>query len=146
MRWGSLTCKSPEYMVTLAVEALQEANQRGVILEGLFKLSMDLLQKATTDKDLISYAETNICFIEMTPHGWLFSRVAAVVHHGSAGTINTSLRSGVPTIITPIFLDQFDMSYVIEELGVGVGFSKQFQQITAKELGYAIKRVLEGQK
>lgn len=142
MGWGSLTCKSPEYMVVLAMEALREANQRGVILGGWANLSLDLLRKSTADTNLITYAEKNVFFADMVPHEWLFSRVAAVVHHGGAGTTNASLRSGVPTIITPIFLDQFDNAYVVEQLGVGVGFSTQLQKISSKELGRAIRRVL----
>jgi len=63
------------------------------------------------------------------------------VHHGGAGTLNAALRSGSPTIITPVFFDQFDHAYVVEKLGVGVGFSKQLQQISVDELVDAIKKV-----
>lgn len=40
------------------------------------------------------------------PHDWLFSRVAAVCHHGGAGTIAAGLRAGKPTIVVPFFGDQ----------------------------------------
>jgi len=35
------------------------------------------------------------------PHAWLFERVAAVVHHGAAGTTGAGLRAGRPTVILP---------------------------------------------
>ena len=37
---------------------------------------------------------------------WLFQRVAAVVHHGGAGTTSAGLRLGRPTVIVPFFGDQ----------------------------------------
>lgn len=40
-----------------------------------------------------------------------------------------------------VFIDQYDNAYLVEQLGVGVGFSKQFQRITAKELAGAILKV-----
>ncbi len=40
-----------------------------------------------------------------------------------------------------VFIDQFDNAYLVEQLGVGVGFTKQFQKITSKELAAAVSRV-----
>src|SRR5262249_45695688 len=36
-------------------------------------------------------------------HDVLFPRVAAVVHHGGAGTTAAAARAGVPQVITPMF-------------------------------------------
>lgn len=47
---------------------------------------------------------------------------AATVHHGGAGTSTAALRGGVPTIVTPVFRDQYDFSFVVQKLGIGVGF------------------------
>jgi UDP:flavonoid glycosyltransferase YjiC (YdhE family) len=42
------------------------------------------------------------------PHDWLFDkgRVAAVVHHGGAGTTAIGLAKGCPTVVVPFFGDQ----------------------------------------
>lgn len=42
------------------------------------------------------------------PHDWLFAdgRVAAVCHHGGAGTTAIGLKNGLPTIVVPFFGDQ----------------------------------------
>ncbi|KAJ5206556.1 Glycosyl transferase family 28 [Penicillium cf. griseofulvum] len=48
----------------------------------------------------------NVYFIGDCPHGWLFQHVAAVVHHGGAGTTACGLRNARPTIIVPFFGDQ----------------------------------------
>ncbi len=141
MGWGSMTCKSPEHMVVLATDALRKSNQRGIILGGWAQLSQSVLEKSTEDADLISYARENILFVDKAPHEWLLPKTAVAVHHGGAGTTNVSMRSGVPTIITPVFADQFDNAYLVEQLGVGVGFSKQFQKVSVDELASAIQTV-----
>ena len=63
--------------------------------------------------------------------------------YGGAGTTTACLRAGVPTIITPVFLDQFDHhAHLVNELGVGIGFhKKQLQKISYVELGDAIRKV-----
>lgn len=49
----------------------------------------------------------------------LFPRVAAVVHHGGAGTTAMAARAGVPQIIAPMFNDQFYWAKRIVDLGLG---------------------------
>jgi sterol 3beta-glucosyltransferase len=44
--------------------------------------------------------------LESAPHAWLFPRMAAVVHHGGAGTTAEGLRAGVPAVIVPFVFDQ----------------------------------------
>merc|ERR1712141_879288 len=82
----------------------------------------------------------------MGSHENLFPRVKCIVHHGGAGTTNAALRAGVPSIITPVFFDQWDHAHVLNELGVGFGFaSTQFQKITPEELGSAIHDVVNNE-
>ena len=45
----------------------------------------------------------NVYLIGDCPHEWLFQHVAAVVHHGGAGTTACGLRNAKPTIIIPFF-------------------------------------------
>merc|ERR1711920_898535 len=104
---------------------------------------METLKKASDDADLIKFAEDNICFISTAPHEWLFPQCACIIHHGGAGTTNCTIRAGVPQVITPVFLDQFDHAYLVKKLGIGFGFSKQLQTLTSKELGDAIKTTVE---
>ncbi len=49
----------------------------------------------------------DIFFIKKYPHLKLFPRMAAVIHHGGAGTTASSAASGVPQIIVPHILDQY---------------------------------------
>jgi sterol 3beta-glucosyltransferase len=45
--------------------------------------------------------------------------MAAVVHHGGAGTTAAGLRAGVPTVICPFFGDQPFWGRRVASLGVG---------------------------
>ncbi|WP_406065728.1 glycosyltransferase [Streptomyces sp. NBC_01077] len=50
----------------------------------------------------------------------LFARVAAVVHHGSAGTTTTAARAGVPQVVVPQGGDQPYWAERVADLGIGV--------------------------
>jgi len=140
MGWGSMTCKSQEYMVELVTRAAQLAGQRAIIQAGWAKLNFEALKRSTKDQSLVEYAEKSVLFIEAAPHAWLFPQCACTVLHGGAGTTAASLRAGTPCVITPVFLDQFDQSYMVNQLGLGVGLQKQFHRISAKELANAIQK------
>jgi sterol 3beta-glucosyltransferase len=51
------------------------------------------------------------------PHSRLFGSVAAVIHHGGAGTTGAVLRAGVPGIVIPWALDQFYWAKLAHRLG-----------------------------
>ncbi|MGD9317183.1 MAG: glycosyltransferase [Anaerolineae bacterium] len=61
----------------------------------------------------------SILALESAPYGWLFPRMAAVVHHGGAGTTGAGLRAGVPNIVVPFTSDQPFWGRRVYELGAG---------------------------
>jgi hypothetical protein len=136
--WGSMICRSEEFMVKFCARAIYHSGHRAVILGGFAGLSMELLESTDIEPEVLNYAKQNILFVQQAPHEWLFPRVAVVVHHGGAGTTTAALRAGVPSIITPVFGDQWDFSFFLRKSGVGIGFDKQFQKIESKELADAI--------
>jgi UDP:flavonoid glycosyltransferase YjiC (YdhE family) len=75
---------------------------------------------------------------EALPHSWLFRQVAAVVHHGGAGTTAAGLRAGVPSILIPFFGDQAFWGHRVFELGVGPKPMPR-KQLTAELLANAIQ-------
>jgi sterol 3beta-glucosyltransferase len=83
----------------------------------------------------------NIFMLESAPHSWLFPRMAAVVHHGGAGTTAAGLRAGVPSIIIPSGTDQFAWGRRVYELGVGAKPIPR-KQLTAEKLAEAIQFAL----
>jgi sterol 3beta-glucosyltransferase len=61
----------------------------------------------------------SVIAVESVPHTWLFPRMAAVCHHGGAGTAAAGFQAGVPSVIVPFALDQFAWAQRSHELGVG---------------------------
>jgi sterol 3beta-glucosyltransferase len=113
------------------IEALKRSGQRGMLVTGWSGMSK------------IDNLPDDVFMLESAPHAWLFPRMAAVVHHGGAGTTAAGLRAGVPTIIIPNGNDQFAWGRRVYELGVG---SKPIprKNLTAEKLSDAIHYVLTG--
>ncbi|MBN1431123.1 MAG: glycosyltransferase family 1 protein [Anaerolineae bacterium] len=124
MGFGSMSDKDPERQTRLALRALEITGQRGVLSTGWGGIA----RLATS---------ASVFYIDDVPHGWLFPRMAAVVHHGGAGTTAAGLRAGVPGIITPYSGDQYGWARWVEKLGVGPRITDN-KRLTAEKLAQAI--------
>jgi sterol 3beta-glucosyltransferase len=80
--------------------------------------------------------------VDAAPHAWLFPRMAAVVHHGGAGTTAEGLRAGRPTVIVPFAVDQAFWGKRVQDLGVGPAPIPQ-KALTASKLAQAIRQAVE---
>jgi len=122
--FGSMTNRAPEATAKIVLEALKRSGQRGLIATGWGGLkSADL--------------PDGVFKLESVPHDWLFPRVAAVVHHGGAGTTAAGLRVGVPSVLVPHFGDQPFWARQVVRLGVGPKAIPR-KRMTAEKLGAAI--------
>lgn len=61
----------------------------------------------------------DVLVIQDAPHGWLFPRTAAVVHHGGAGSTAAGLRAGKPSLIVPFLGDQPFWGARVHAVGAG---------------------------
>src|SRR4029079_14886671 len=68
-------------------------------------------------------------------------RVAAVVHHGGAGTTTAAARAGVAQIAVPMFGDQFYWGRRIRDFGIGSAVP--VAGLNANELSSALLKALE---
>jgi UDP:flavonoid glycosyltransferase YjiC (YdhE family) len=105
--FGSMTGSDPQQTFALIRRALREAGQRGVISTGWSGAEAD----AASGADMFA--------LDAAPHDGLFPRMAAVVHHGGAGTTAAGLRAGRPTLIIPHLGDQPYWGRRVHALGVG---------------------------
>ncbi len=83
----------------------------------------------------------NVFLIKNTPHRWLFPQMAAVVHHGGAGTTGAALSAGVPNIVIPHFGDQYYWGRRVAELGVGPDPIER-KKLSAERLAAALSTTL----
>jgi len=86
--------------------ALEKCGERAVILTGWGEF------------EPAAEAE-NMLYLEAAPHGWLFPRCKAVIHHGGAGTTAAGLRAGIPNIVIPHAADQPFWGRRVRALGAG---------------------------
>ena len=119
--------RDPERLGTIAVEALQAAGGRGIIATGWGGLRTGSLPDSILE-------------IDQAPHDWLFPRMAAIVHHGGAGTTAAALRAGKPSVIVPFFGDQPVWARRVYEIGAGARPIPQ-KKLTADNLANAISNV-----
>jgi sterol 3beta-glucosyltransferase len=71
-----------------------------------------------------------------------FPRMAAIVHHGGAGTTGAALRAGKPSIVTPFVVDQFAWARLLAARGLAPE-SLPHRAMTADAPAVAIKTALD---
>lgn len=126
--FGSMDTQDPTRITSLVVNALTMSGQRGVLASGWGGLHAESLPET-------------IFPIREIPHSWLFSKMAALVHHGGMGTTAAGLRSGIPSIILPLGGDQPFWADRVQRLGVGIRSAGYFK-ITAQRLAADITRAV----
>src|SRR5690606_35700035 len=90
-------------------------------------------------------ASERMMFVEDVPHDWLFTQVAAVIHHGGAGTTATGLKAGVPSMVVPFFGDQYFWGDKLPEMGVGVT-AIPLKKLTTDNLASSITKLVTDEK
>lgn len=124
--FGSITVPDPDMVTRNIVKAVDKADVRAIIAKGWSSKGADP-NKEKSDEP--SYS-SNCYPVDKVPHGWLFPKIKAALHHGGecrllhfammisavltriffcegAGTVGASLTAGLPTLIKPWFGDQF---------------------------------------
>jgi UDP:flavonoid glycosyltransferase YjiC (YdhE family) len=126
--FGSMNGQVARHLAHLAIEAVTLSRQRAVLLGGWAQAhNLDL--------------PDHVYALESAPHEWLFPRMAAVVHHGGAGTTAAGLRAGLPSVITPFMGDQSYWGQRVYALGVGPRPISR-AKLTAKKLADAITQAV----
>ena len=88
--------------------------------------------------ELDSSAE--ILITDWLPYDKVFPYAQAVVHSGGIGTIGLCLKYGIPSLLIPVYVDQFDNAYRAHKLGVtDVIFNQRYQ---AEEVARVLSELL----
>jgi vancomycin aglycone glucosyltransferase len=102
--FGSM--RAPKDIARMAIEAIRAQGHRALLSRGWADLAL------IDDRgDCFAVGEVN--------QQALFARVAAVVHHGGAGTTTTVTRAGAPQVVIPQWADQPYWAGRVADLGIG---------------------------
>ena len=104
--FGSMTDPAPAATTRMVLEAVERAGVRAVLSRGWAGLGDGPLPERVIEIGPVSHAA-------------LFRRVAAVVHHGGAGTTTMAARAGAPQVVVPHLLDQHYWGSRVVDLGLG---------------------------
>jgi vancomycin aglycone glucosyltransferase len=104
--FGFGSMKAPEDLAKTMVETARALGRRAVVSAGWADLELP-----DDGPDCTAVGEVN--------QQALFQRVAAVVHHGGAGTTTAATRAGAPQVVVPQMYDQHYFAQRVEHLGIG---------------------------
>ncbi len=103
---GLGSVRAPADIARVAIEAIRAQGRRVVVSRGWADLAL-----IDDQDDCFVVGEVN--------HQALFGRMAAVVHHGGAGTTASATRAGAPQVVVPQIADQPYWAGRVAELGIG---------------------------
>lgn len=124
--FGSMRVRAELGLVV--VGAARALGRRAIVSRGWAELSL-----LDDGRDCVSIGEVD--------HQALFPRVAAVVHHGGAGTTTAAARAGVPQVLVPQMYDQHYWARRVEHLGIGSAHAPGIP--TTDSLAEALGRALQ---
>jgi vancomycin aglycone glucosyltransferase len=123
--FGSM--RAPQDIARVAIEAVRAQGRRALVACGWAGLA-----PIDDRDDCFAVGEVN--------QQALFGRVAAVVHHGGAGTTTTATRAGAPQVVVPQWADQPYWARRVADLGIGV--AHDVQAPTVESLSTALRIAL----
>ena len=119
--FGSMSMRRSKDVAKVAIEAVRAQGRRVLVSRGW--------------ADLALIDERDDCFaVGEVNQQALFGRVAAVVHHGGAGTTTTATRAGAPQVVVPQMADQPYFAGRVADLGIGAahdGPTPTFESLSA---------------
>ncbi|TFK45549.1 glycosyltransferase family 1 protein [Heliocybe sulcata] len=125
------TYGNPTIHVDIIVQAIRNSGTRAILFAGWGGLG-DI---ANSSDIFVLGKDSNV------PHDWLFTQVAAVMHHGGAGTTAAGLSCGCPTIVVPFFGDQLFWGMMVHRAGAGPAPIPQ-KELSAENMTSALHYVM----
>src|SRR5690625_776932 len=134
--FGSVSGLDPRAVAELDVAAAARTERRLVLGPGWGGLDGDVAQTAAARLGV------ELCVVHDVDHRALFPQMAAVVHHGGAGTTGTAFAAGRPQVVCPFVADQPFWGEVVRARGVGPAPLPQ-RRMTADSLAARIELALD---
>ena len=126
--FGFGSMRAPQDVSQAMIQAARAAGRRAIVSRGWAGMTLP-----DHGPDCLSIGEENLQA--------LFRRVAAVVHHGGAGTTTIAAQAGAPQVVVPQIYDQHYWARRVEHLGIGTAHTPGAP--TADSLSEALHRTIQ---
>ncbi len=124
---GFGSTRVPHDLAESMIHTVRELGRRAIVLRGWADLAVE-----ASEPDCLAIGEANLRA--------LLARVAAVVHHGGAGTTTLAGLAGVPQVVMSQRYDQHYWAQRVHELGIGAALA--FGTPAAESLRGALEHAL----
>jgi vancomycin aglycone glucosyltransferase len=124
--FGSMA--APRELSQVIIQTARALGRRAIVSRGWAELS-----PVDDEPDCLAVGEVNLQA--------LFKRIAAVVHHGGAGTTTLAALAGAPQVIVPQIYDQHYHAQRVDRLGIGTAHPPGTP--TTDSLTSGLKRALQ---
>jgi vancomycin aglycone glucosyltransferase len=125
--FGFGSMRTPQDAGQTVVRTARALGRRAIVSRGWGDLS-----SGENGPDCLAIGEANV--------NALFTRVAAVVHHGGAGTTTAAALAGAPQVLVPQMYDQGYWAERVDQLGIGIAHAAGAP--SAESLTSALERAL----
>jgi vancomycin aglycone glucosyltransferase len=126
--FGFGSIRAPDNLSRAMIESARALGRRAILYRGWADLSL-----IDDGPDCLTIGDAN--------QQALFKRVAAVVHHGGAGTTTAGARAGAPQVVIPQHYDQHYWAGRVHDLGIGTAHAGGTP--TTDSLTGALERTLQ---
>ena len=126
--FGFGSSRAPQDLNQAMIRSARSLGRRAVVSHGWADLSL-----VDNEPDCLAVGDTNLQA--------LFPRVAAIVHHGGAGTTTLASLSGAPQVVIPQRYDQHYWAQRVQHLGIGTAHTAGAP--TAESLTRALEHTLQ---
>jgi vancomycin aglycone glucosyltransferase len=126
--FGFGSTHTPRDVGQVMADTARACGRRAIVSRGWADLSL-----SDADPDCFAVGEVNLQA--------LFTRVAAVVHHGGAGTTTLAASAGAPQVVIPQVYDQHYWARRVHDLGIGTAHAPGAP--TTDSLTSALRRTLQ---
>jgi vancomycin aglycone glucosyltransferase len=108
--FGFGSTRAPQDLSQMMIKSAHTLGRRVIVSRGWADLSL-----VDNEPDCLDVGESNLRA--------LFKRVAAVVHHGGAGTTTLATLGGAPQVVIPQHYDQHYWAQRVQQLGIGTMYT-----------------------
>lgn len=109
----------PVYITAGSMGAFDIYNENtcSLYMDAVKKCSVRAVVQAEWKEPGVHPDNRSVFRVKSAPHGIIFPKCSAIIHHGGAGTTHSACRAGVPSIVIPHVTDQPYWAGILKKRG-----------------------------